>query len=88
MQHGMMNSTGSQQDAGFLPAKEKDIGSLAEAKPSETMDVKDGDAISLNPTIVRKTINGKEIAMYADQVGEMLKDVYAALKAANGDTEG
>lgn len=64
MQHGMMNSTGSQQDAGFLPAKEKDIGSLAEAKPSETMDVKDGDAISLNPTIVRKTINGKEIAMY------------------------
>jgi hypothetical protein len=29
-----------------------------------------------------------ELAEYAEQVGEMLKDVYAALKAANGDTEG
>lgn len=61
--NGMM---GGEQAAttSYLPGQGRDINSLPEAKPAEIMDVKDGDTISLNPTIVRKMINGKEFAMY------------------------
>ncbi len=65
MDHGMMAQHGTQQDtSGFLPAMDIDISRLPEAKASETMDVEDGDTISLEPTLVRKTINGKSLPMY------------------------
>ncbi|MDA1292786.1 MAG: multicopper oxidase family protein [bacterium] len=35
-----------------------------EAKPSEVLEVSDGDQIRIDPTIVRKTINGKSFKMY------------------------
>jgi len=40
------------------------ISSLPEARESEVLEVSDGDRITLNPTIVRKTMNGKQFAMY------------------------
>ncbi len=60
MQHG--NQT---QSVGFLPAQDIDIASLPAAKEREVIEIQDGQSISLNPTIVRTTINGKDIAMYA-----------------------
>lgn len=59
MQHGM-----NQNMNGFLAARGIDIASLPEAKPSEVIEVSDGDRIELNPTLVRKTILSKEFAMY------------------------
>ena len=38
--------------------------SIPEAKPTEVLEVSDGDTIELNPTIVTKTINGKQFRMY------------------------
>jgi len=57
---------GSMQEGlhGFLAGKGIDITSLPEAKPSEVFVVKSGDTIELNPTLIRKTINGKQFAMY------------------------
>lgn len=54
-------------------ARGKDIAQLPEAKPMSILEVKDGDTITLNPELVRATINGstglttggKAIAMYA-----------------------
>lgn len=66
-QHGMMqggNAMMKEADGKFLPAIGQDISSLPEAKEAEMMEVSDGDRITLNPTIVRKTINGKQFAMY------------------------
>lgn len=69
MQH-MMNgqqtntSRAASNTSGFLPGLGTDIDSLPEAKATETIQVKDGDTIELNPTLVRKTINGKQFAMY------------------------
>jgi suppressor of ftsI len=65
MDHGM-RQMGQQSSAGsgFLPGQGKDISSFPEAKTSEVIDVQNGQTITLNPTIVRKTINGKKIAMY------------------------
>lgn len=61
--NGMMG--GSQATtSSFLPGQALDISGFPEVKTRETMDIKNGDTISLNPTIVRKTINGKEIALY------------------------
>jgi suppressor of ftsI len=60
MQMGQQSSVGT----GFLPGQGEDISSLPEAKISEVIDVQNGQTITLNPTIVRKAINGKEIAMY------------------------
>lgn len=59
MQHGMPKDMN-----GFLAARGIDIASLPEAKPSEVIEVSDGDRIELNPTLVRKTILSKEFAMY------------------------
>lgn len=65
---GIQNCTGTTcgntQAGGFLPGKDIDIDALPEAKPSETITVRNGDTIAVEPTIVRKTINGKRFAMY------------------------
>ncbi len=65
MMHGNDMMEGSQNPGdGFLPGEGKDIAALPEAKAFQEMDVRDGETISLNPTLVRKKINGKDIAMY------------------------
>jgi FtsP/CotA-like multicopper oxidase with cupredoxin domain len=38
--------------------------SIPEAKPSQVLEVSDGDTIEINPTVVYKTINGKKLKMY------------------------
>lgn len=63
MNHGQMQQ-GATTGTSFLPAQGIAIASLPEAIPSETMTIVDGQSVTLNPTIVRKNINGKEIAMY------------------------
>jgi len=60
MMQGMMK----QDMNGFLAAQGVDIATLPEAKVSKIFEVSDGDRIELNPTLVRKTILGKEFAMY------------------------
>ncbi|MBI5794614.1 multicopper oxidase domain-containing protein, partial [Candidatus Uhrbacteria bacterium] len=75
--NGMMDSTGLPQvggnsATGFLPGQGEAISSLPEAQASSIIDIQEGQTISLNPTLVRKTINGstplttggKEIVMY------------------------
>lgn len=62
--HDMMGHGNQHNISAFLPGMSIDLANLPEAKPSQTIDVKDGDTISLEPTIGRKTINGKEFAMY------------------------
>lgn len=42
----------------------RNVESLPEAQSPVILEVKDGDRISLNPTLVKKTINGKTYAMY------------------------
>ncbi len=66
MGHGgmMQNGGGMMQDT-FLPAHGRDIGQLPEAKPMTVLDVEDGDTITLNPELVRATVDGKAFAMYA-----------------------
>jgi len=51
-------------EEGMVPGIDINIQNLPEVKPTETLEVKDGDTITLNPTLVQKTINGKEFAMY------------------------
>lgn len=58
---GMMKNHGTEE---FVPGTNKSISLLPEARASEVLEVSDGDRITLNPTIVRKTINGKQFAMY------------------------
>ena len=48
----------------FLPGKGLDINTLPEAKPSEIIQVEEGETITLDPTIVRKMIDGTEHIMY------------------------
>jgi FtsP/CotA-like multicopper oxidase with cupredoxin domain len=50
---------------GFLPGKDVRISDLPEAKPSEVIEVEDGDVIELNPMFVKKAIKGQQyIVMY------------------------
>ena len=49
----------------FLPGRGKDINQLSEAKPMSILEVEDGDTITLNPALVRASINGKNFALYA-----------------------
>ena len=49
----------------FLPARDKDINALPAAKPTSVLEVNDGDTITLNPELVRASINGKNFALYA-----------------------
>jgi suppressor of ftsI len=68
MQHGgemMGNHQNGMMQASFLPGSGRDITDLPEAKPSSILAVRDGDTITLNPEIVRTTINGKSFAAYA-----------------------
>ncbi len=60
-----MNHEGMHGDStGFLPGKNVDVGSLPEAKPSEIINVTDGDTIELNPMLIRNAIGDTEFAMY------------------------
>ena len=62
MGRGMMGR--DMQQSGFLPGAGVDAQSLPEAKQSEVLEVIEGQVISLNPTLVKKTINGKSLPMY------------------------
>jgi FtsP/CotA-like multicopper oxidase with cupredoxin domain len=62
---GMMGGNQGMMQGSFLPARDKDIGALPAAKPTSVLEVKDGDAITINPELVRATINGKNFALYA-----------------------
>lgn len=64
MQGGGMMGGNQTQTAGFLPGQSEDVSSLPEVQPSSVLDVQDGQTISLNPTLVRKNIGGKWLAMY------------------------
>jgi len=64
MMNHQMNGEGGMMQQSFLPAKGKDISTLPEAKSSETMEVRDGETITLSPTIVRKKIHKQEFAVY------------------------
>ncbi len=64
MGHGGMMMGDDTESASFLPADGQDVSSLPEATDTDVISVEDGDTIELNPTIVRKNINGKDIAMY------------------------
>jgi len=48
----------------FVPGEDIDINSLRYAKAPETITVESGQTVTLTPTIVRKTINGKDYVMY------------------------
>ncbi len=64
MGHGGMMDDDNNRAESILPADGKDVTSLPKATPTKTLTVEDGDTIELSPTIVRKNINGKDIAMY------------------------
>ncbi len=72
-QGGMMDSIRSARSGqagsprvqrSFLPAEGKDINTFPSAKVSETIEIQDGDTITLNPEIVRATLNGTSFVMY------------------------
>lgn len=67
MQHGNGMMGNDRQGAGgsFLPAQDTDISRLPDAKPTEILEVRDGDTITLNPEMVRTSIDGKSFAIYA-----------------------
>src|SRR5690348_10283551 len=48
----------------FLPGAGIDLKTLPAAKPSELTRLADGDTIDLTAMLVRRTIKGKEFAMY------------------------
>ena len=48
----------------FLPVT-TDVGSLPEAKPRTLVRLKDGDTLDLTASLVRRTINGRQLVMYA-----------------------
>lgn len=50
--------------SGFLPGQGRDIATLDLARPSETIEVADGAAVTLTPTLVRKTIGKTTVTMY------------------------
>ena len=49
----------------FLPGFGMDASMLAEAKPSEIIDMADGDTLRMDASLVRRTIQGKEYIMMA-----------------------
>lgn len=68
MNHGMMREDATVDAGGtstLLSGGDIDLSTLPEAKPSQSMEVNDGDTVNLNPEIVKKTINGKSFAFYA-----------------------
>jgi len=51
--------------APFLPAAGMDVRHLPEARPRTIVALDDGDTLDLTASIVRRTINGRELVMYA-----------------------
>ena len=64
MQQMMRRQANPTDVQGFLPGTGVDVSTLPEVQSTQVLTVEDGDTIELNPTLVRKTINGKEFAMY------------------------
>src|SRR3989344_3225716 len=63
---GMMDGNrGGMMQGSFLPGRDKNINQFPEAKPMSILEVEDGDTITLNPELVRASINGKNFALYA-----------------------
>lgn len=48
----------------FLPGMGLDINEIPEAIPRKVLSLSDGDSLTLNASIVRRTINGKDFIMY------------------------
>jgi suppressor of ftsI len=51
--------------APFLPAAGMDVAALPEAKPRGLVALGDGDTLTLTASLVRRTINGRQLVMYA-----------------------
>jgi suppressor of ftsI len=51
--------------APFLPAAGMDVANLPEARPRTMVTLGDGDTLDLTASIVRRTINGRALVMYA-----------------------
>lgn len=49
----------------FLPAAGVDVATLPEARPRTVARLADGDTLDLTASIVRRTINGRQLVMYA-----------------------
>jgi suppressor of ftsI len=64
MDHGTMGQDSGETDATFLPGKGKDIASLPAATDFTILEIQDGQMIDLNPTLVRKNIDGADVVMY------------------------
>ncbi|MDO8648883.1 MAG: multicopper oxidase domain-containing protein [Candidatus Peregrinibacteria bacterium] len=67
MNHGMMRQDATVDPEGtstLFSGQDIDLSTLPEAKPSQIVEVKDGDTIDLNPQIVKKTIDGNSFAFY------------------------
>jgi FtsP/CotA-like multicopper oxidase with cupredoxin domain len=62
---GMMQKGGGMMQGSFLPARDRDVSQLPEAKPMSILEVNNGDTITLNPELVRTTLGGNTFAMYA-----------------------
>ncbi len=63
MMPGMMDDI---PDVGaFLPGFGMDVSMYPEARPSEIIDMADGDTLHMDASLVRRTINGKEYVMMA-----------------------
>ena len=68
MDHGMIRQDDTVDARGtstLLSSKDIDLSTLPEAAPPQVIDVSNGDTIDLNPTIVKKTIDGNSFAFYA-----------------------
>ncbi|MGA1495981.1 MAG: multicopper oxidase domain-containing protein, partial [Rhodothermales bacterium] len=63
MMPGMMDDI---PDVGaFLPGFGMDVSMYPEAKPSEIIDMADGDTLNMDASLVRRTIDGREYVMMA-----------------------
>lgn len=74
----------------FLPGMGLNIDDIPEAVPRKVMNLSDGDSLTLNATIVRRTINGKDFIMYGyngQYPGPMLKVKTGATVHVNFNNE-
>lgn len=60
---GMASATGA-AFATYVPGSSIPLSQLPEATPSTVIDVQDGDVIRLDPTMVRRVIDGAEVFQY------------------------
>ena len=63
MMPGMMDDI--PEVGAFLPGFGMDVSMFPEAKPSEIIDMADGDTLHMDASLVRRTINGREYVMMA-----------------------